>query len=88
MEADRHQWYPQITQGAQGSASRPITAPDGSIRLVGVVRAPDQGVWDGLQKNVRRLTSGHGPLLALLLIALGVVLFGFRSRRGRRTTTP
>ncbi|WP_331446654.1 hypothetical protein [Streptomyces xanthochromogenes] len=44
--------------------------------------------WDGLQKNIRRLTAGHGPLLALLLIALGVVLFGFRSRRGRRTTTP
>ncbi|GHB79557.1 hypothetical protein GCM10010331_78980 [Streptomyces xanthochromogenes] len=87
-EADMSQRYPQITQAAQGSASRPVTAPDGSIWLGGVVRAPDQGVWDGLQKNIRRLTGGHGPLLALLLIALGTVLFGFRSRRGRRTTTP
>ncbi|MFD7834293.1 hypothetical protein [Streptomyces sp. NPDC059761] len=83
--ADVQQRYPQVTQAAQGSAGRPVTTADGAIWLGGSVQAPKQGVWDGLKDDATRLTGGNGPWLVVLLLALGGVLFGFRSRRGGRT---
>ncbi|MFF4098929.1 hypothetical protein [Streptomyces sp. NPDC001903] len=83
--AEVQQRYPQVTQAAQGSAAKPVTTPDGSVWLGGSVRAPEQSVWDGLKDDATRLTGGNGPWLALLLLALVGVLFGFRSRRGGRT---
>ncbi|MFE6848529.1 hypothetical protein [Streptomyces sp. NPDC057686] len=55
--ADVQQRYPQVTQAAQGSAAKPVTAPDGSIGLGGSVRTPKQGLWDGLKDDATRLTA-------------------------------
>ncbi|MFF2620137.1 hypothetical protein [Kitasatospora sp. NPDC058046] len=84
-EADARQRYPQVTRAAQDSVTRQVTAPDGSIWLGGTVQAPEQGFWDQLKVGITRLTGGNGLLLTVLLLALGGVLFGFRTRRGART---
>ncbi|MFI8266753.1 MULTISPECIES: hypothetical protein [unclassified Streptomyces] len=86
--AEAGQRYPRLTRAAQDSAAKAVTAPDGSIWLGGTVRAPEQGLWAGLMDDAARLTGGNGPWLAVLLLALVGVLFGFRSRRGGRTPGP
>ncbi|MFE2877698.1 hypothetical protein ACFXG6_35145 [Streptomyces roseus] len=85
---EARQRYPQVTRAAQDSAAKAVTAPDGSIWLGGTARVPEQGFWDGLTDDVTRLTGGNGPWLALLLLALVGVLFGFRSRRGGAASGP
>ncbi|MFF3652560.1 hypothetical protein ACFYXV_28425 [Streptomyces sp. NPDC002181] len=82
--AEAQQRYPQLNRAAQDSAAKAVTAPDGSIWLGGAARAPEQGFWDGLKDDADRLTGGNGPWLAIVLLALVGLLFGFRSRRGDR----
>ncbi|MCX5215201.1 hypothetical protein OG689_39090 [Kitasatospora sp. NBC_00240] len=83
-ETDLWHRYPQVARAAQDSATRQVTAQDGSIWLGGAVQVPEQGFWDRLKDDVTGLTGGNGLLLAVLLLALGGVLFGFRSHRGNR----
>jgi hypothetical protein len=78
---------PQVAQSAQASAQHPVTAADGSIWLGGSIQVPKPGLWAGLVDGATRLTRGNGLLLVVILVALGVILFGFRTRprRGGRT---
>lgn len=75
--------YPQLAQSARSSTDRRVTAADGSIWLGGSVQAPERGVWDDLKDQATRLTGGNGPLLVVILLALGAILFGFRNRPSR-----
>ncbi len=88
-EAAMRERYPQLAQSAQGSVGRRVTAADGSIWLGGSVQTPEQGFWDQLKDDATRLTGGNGPLLVVILLALGALLFGFRNRprRGNHPTT-
>ncbi|WP_407547549.1 hypothetical protein QOM21_00855 [Streptomyces sp. Pv4-95] len=75
--------YPQLARSARSSTDRRVTAADGSIWLGGSVQTPERGFWDDLKDQVTRLTSGNGPLLVVILLALGAILFGFRNRPSR-----
>ncbi|MFH8573654.1 hypothetical protein [Streptomyces sp. NPDC017993] len=75
--------YPQLAQSARSSTDRRVTAADGSIWLGGSVQAPERGFWDDLKDQATRLSGGNGPLLVVILLALGAILFGFRNRPSR-----
>ncbi|MGW2180523.1 hypothetical protein ACWCXX_20965 [Streptomyces sp. NPDC001732] len=77
--------YPQLARSAQASAGRAVTAADGSIWLGGATRPQEEGFWGDLKNEADRLKGGNGLALAVALLALGAVLFGFLTRVRRRS---
>jgi hypothetical protein len=78
---DMDQRVPGLPEAVRKSAGQPAKAADGSLWMGETAAAPPVSTWD----SVRSFFSGRTGILALLLVALGVVLFfirdGFALRR-------
>jgi hypothetical protein len=83
------QLYPQMSQDAKASLSRPKVAPDGSIWLGGTSGMASTGPLAKVKYAIMDTTAGKGGMLAVILVFIGILLFGFRggSRRRPRTTS-
>lgn len=81
--------YPQLRQTAQTSTELPKTGPDGSIWLGETHKTQGLSSWGRITDEIGGLVNERAGVLALILVALGAIGFGFRNGSGRkRRPTP
>jgi hypothetical protein len=82
--AQMEQQHPRLPQTVKASRDHPASASDGSIWLGDTAGAADNGLWSRTTGALEDVASGRTGLLILLLVALGVVVFGIRGPRRKR----
>lgn len=81
--------HPRLPQTVQASMGKPASASDGSIWLGETAESPSRGLWTRATDLIGKVMGGRAGTLAVILLALGVLIFGFRSgsRHRRRTAS-
>lgn len=79
-----NQQHPGLPKTVHASVDHPASAPDGSIWLGETANSPSIGLWTRATDAIGGLVSGRTATLIVVLVALGVVTFGFRSGSRRR----
>jgi hypothetical protein len=79
-----NQLYPKLSQDTKASIARPKIAADGSIWLGGTAYAPETGRLTKIKDTIADSAAGKGGMLAVVLVGVGVLLFGFRAGTRRK----
>ncbi|WP_329425083.1 hypothetical protein OG339_32570 [Streptosporangium sp. NBC_01495] len=76
--------HPRLTQTVEASVKHPEKGMDGSTWLGEAGGPPPPGPWLRITDGIGGLVEGRVGVLALILVALGAIVFGFRGGSARR----
>jgi hypothetical protein len=82
--ADMKARYSGLPGTVTTSINAPATAADGTIWLGATATLPDRGVLHNLSTRARDVTSSRAGVLLIVVVALAILLLGFRSGSRRR----
>lgn len=86
--ADMSRQYPQLPDTVRSSLGQPSTGLDGELWLGGSQPVPGRNWWTRMTGRVGNLTAGTLGVLAVIVLAVLALAFGFRGAGRRRRPAP